>query len=150
MMKSNFSLYIELISNQKFTKEDLANFKSSLENEPRIAAFSDVIAESSNLNFTGHIEVYVEDLPQETDLISDIEKAVVILDQIVVGGWANDSKIEWLSHAIDSSFVWFKDEDQWKSVVKETERFFDEEAEWDEYGRYDDDNYSDRYQDEDY
>jgi len=139
-MKSNYFLYIELISNKKFSKEDISILQNSIEANDDLAPFSDLLVESMDLNFNSHLEIYIENYPYESDITSDVETLIDSLDSLIPGGWANDSKIEWLSESPNSSTVWYKDGSEWKSVIKEKERgFLDDEDEW---GSFDD---SDRY-----
>lgn len=147
-MKSNYFLYLELISNQKFTKDDISILQNSIEANDDLAPFSDLLVESMDLNFNSHLEIYIEDYPFESDIVIDVENLVDSLDSLIPGGWANDSKIEWISESPNSSIVWYKDGTKWKSVIKENERgFLDEEDDWKPFGGSDGyyDSYDDNY-----
>lgn len=148
-MKSDYFLNVELTSNRKFDKNSLVEFKNSIELNDEFLTFGNLFSKFSEINFSGHLEVYIEDHPFDTDLLPEVERLIEVLDSFIPGGWEGDSKIEWITELPPSTtYVWFKDGDEWSSLVKEHERgFLGEEEEWDEddYPTYDDRDFGDDY-----
>ena len=149
-MKSDYFLNVELTSNLKFTQEDLKELKNSLELNDEFLNFCMLFANAAEINFSGHLEIYIEDHPFEADLLMEIENLVENLDSLIRGGWEGDSKIEWITELPPSTnYVWFKDGDQWNSLIKDHDRgFLGEEEEWndeDDYPSYDDRDFNDDY-----
>lgn len=147
-MKSGYFLYIELISNKKFQKDQLADLKSQIEENEDFVIFSDLLVEGLDLNFSSHVEIYVEDQPFESDISLEVEKLIPKIESLIPGGWSKDSKIEWISEITSqSSIVWYRDDEKWKSFHKPLERdITDEDVDWenyepptDYYSNYDDD-----------
>lgn len=132
-MKSNYSFYVELVSNDKFNKEVVEEIQNILESDAHYLNFVEILSTSIDHTFTNHIEIYVEDQPFETDVYEEIEKILKLIDSLIPGGWANDSKIEWISEAPKSATVWFKDNNEWKKVVNSNNRDFIEDS-WDPFG----------------
>ena len=96
-MKSDYFLNVELTSNLKFTQEDLKELKNSLELNDEFLNFCMLFANAAEINFSGHLEIYIEDHPFESDLLMEIENLVENLDSLIRGGWEGDSKIEWIT-----------------------------------------------------
>lgn len=121
-MKSNYFLYVELVSSSKFPKSGIDELQSKLDSDDHFLPFSDAFNSSIDHNFNNHIEIYVEDFPFEIDLYEEIEKIIKIIEDMVPGGWANDSKIEWISESPKSTTVWYKDSNEWKKVMRSNGR----------------------------
>jgi hypothetical protein len=143
-MKSNYFLTIDLTSNKKFLKDQIDEIKSNLELNEDFLKFSTLFSAALDVNFIGYVEIYIEDQPFDNDILSEVEEMIDNLDSFIPGGWASDSKVEWVSEIPDQTYVWFKDGDDWSVVIKEHDRgFIGEEEEWDEsssdsYSSYDD------------
>ncbi len=149
-MKSNYFLTVDLTSNKKFLKDQIDEIKSGLELNEDFLKFCTLFSASLDINFNGYIEIYIEDHPFDNDILNEVEDLIENLDSFIPGGWVSDSKIEWVSEIPDQTYVWFKDGDEWSSVIKEHDRgFIGEEEEWDEdssdsyssYDDYDDDSW---------
>ena len=146
-MKPGYFLYIELISNKKFQRDQIQEVKNSIESNEDFVIFSDLIVEGMELNFNSYLEIYVEDQPFESDIFIEVEKLITKVESLVSGGWSKDSKIEWISESSQMSIVWFKDDEKWKSIHRPLERnIIEEEKDWDDYdnppnyySNYDDD-----------
>lgn len=149
-----YILNVELISNNKFKKEELEEIKELLESREEYIAFYILFAEVIQLNFSNHIEIYLEDRLIENDIQQDIEKMLEDLDSIIPGGLVNDSKIEWSSTSDIShiNMIYYKDNDEWIEKISESELDFfndewmDEDDEIDPYERkssndFDDENW---------
>jgi len=148
-MKSDYFLNVELTSNIKFTQSDLDELKNSLELNDEFLNFCSLFANAAEINFSGHLEIYIEDHPFEMDLLPEIESLIENLDDLINGGWEGDSKIEWITELPPSTtYVWFKDGEIWASLVKDHDRgFLGEEEEWDDddYPSYDDRDFNEDY-----
>lgn len=147
-MKSGYFLYIELISNKKFQKDQLQEIKSQIEENEDVVLFSDLLVGGLELNFNSYIEIYVEDQPFESDIFLEVEKLIPKLESLIPGGWSKDSKIEWLSEITNQiSIVWYKDDEKWKHFHRPLDRdIIDEDNDWENndsptsyYSDYDDD-----------
>jgi len=97
--------------------------------------FCMLFSESASINFSGHLEIYIEDHPFETDLLIEVEDLILSIDSLIPGGWGSDSKVEWSTESMPGpTHVWFKDSDGWEVLVKDHDRgFLGEDEEWDEY-----------------
>ena len=133
-MKSNYFLNVDLTSNRKFSSNDLEDIKNSLELNEDFLSFCMLFAESLSINFSGHLEIYIEDQPFEMDLLIEVEDLIQKIDSLIPGGWESDSKIEWSSEAIPGpTHVWFKDSENWDVIVRDHDRgFLGEDEEWDD------------------
>lgn len=130
-MKSNYLLSVDLTSARKFRKEQLSEIMASLELNEDFLEFCTLFSKNLEINFSGYIELYIEDQPFDIDILPEVEKLVEVIDSLILGGWSNDSKIEWVNEVPDETYVWFKDDNQWSSVIKEHERgFIGEEEDW--------------------
>ena len=142
-MKSNYFLNVDLTSNRKFSSNDLEDIKNSLELNEDFLSFCMLFAESLSINFSGHLEIYIEDQPFEMDLLIEVEDLIQKIDSLIPGGWESDSKIEWSSEAIPGpTHVWFKDSENWEVIIRDHDRgFLGEDEDWDEDhdGPYQDD-----------
>jgi hypothetical protein len=126
-----YILNVELISNNKFKKEELEGIKELLESREEYIAFYILFSEAIQINFSNHIEIYLEDRLIENDIQQDIEKMLEDLDLIIPGGLVNDSKIEWSSTSSISpiNIIYYKDNNEWIEKISESEMdFFN--AEW--------------------
>jgi len=131
-MKSSYYLNVDLVSRRKFTNEDLGKIKNSLELNEDFFDLCSILAESISMNFSSHIEIYAEDIEFDSDKLNEIEEFVNILDSTILGGWGNDSKIEWTSEYPNISYLWFKNNDTWDLVTKDHDRgVWGEGEEWD-------------------
>ena len=142
-MKSNYFLNAELTSNRKFRENDLVDIKNSLDLNEDFLNFCMLFSESASINFSGHLEIYIEDHPFETDLLIEVEDLILSIDSLIPGGWGSDSKVEWSTESMPGpTHVWFKDSDGWEVLVKDHDRgFLGEDEEWDE-------DHDDSYQDD--
>ena len=133
-MKSNYFLNVDLTSNRKFSSNDLEDIRNSLELNEDFLSFCMLFAESLSINFSGHLEIYIEDQPFEMDLLIEVEDLIQKIDSLIPGGWESDSKIEWSSEAIPGpTHVWFKDSENWEVIVRDHDRgFLGEDEEWDD------------------
>jgi macrodomain Ter protein organizer (MatP/YcbG family) len=86
-MKSSYYLNIDLVSKRKFTQEDLEKIKNSLELNEDFFDLCSILAESISMNFSSHIEIYVEDAEFDSDKLNEVEEFVNILDSTISGGW---------------------------------------------------------------
>jgi len=147
-MKTDYFLNVELTSNKKFDKSDLEEFKNSVELNDDFLIFCELFSKYAEINFSGHLEIYIEDYPFESDVLSDVKNFIEILDELIPEGWENDSKIEWVTELPPSAaYVWFKDGDSWESLINYHERGFLDEDEWDDddYPSYDDRDFREDY-----
>jgi hypothetical protein len=128
----NYILNAELISNRKFTSEEIADIKLKMELVEDSILIYNIFIDCMETNFNGCLEIYVEDLELESDLQNDLEKIVKELDSIIPGGLSNDSKIEWASTLPSINTVWYKDNNNWVERVTEVEREFFDESEWED------------------
>jgi len=148
-MKSDYFLNVELISKRRLTQKDLEEFRNSIELNDEFLSFCMLFSKHSEINFSGHLEVYIEDQPFETDLLLDVESIIDVIEDFIPGGWDDDSKVEWISELPPSTtYVWFKEGNSWKSLSREHERgFLGEDEEWDDddYPNYDDRDFSEDY-----
>ena len=133
-MKSNYFLNAELTSNRKFRESNLVDIKNSLDLNEDFLNFCMLFSESVSINFSGHLEIYIEDHPFETDLLIEVEDLILSIDSLIPGGWGSDSKVEWSTESMPGpTHVWFKDSDGWEVLVKDHDRgFLGEDEEWDE------------------
>jgi hypothetical protein len=147
-MKSDYFLNVELISKRKLSHKDLEGFKNSMELNDEFLNFCILFSRHSEINFSSHLEVYIEDQPFETDLLLEVESIINSIEDFVAGGWDEDSKIEWVTELHPSmTYVWFKEGNTWKSLIRNNERIFlGERDEWDDdYPTYDDRDFMDDY-----
>lgn len=121
-MKANYSFNAELISNRKFTVSQIEKIKSDIESKEDYLQFYQIFSDSLEVNFNGYLEIYVEDFPFDLDLSTDIEDMIGEIDEIIPGGWSNDSKIEFHSILPALTYVWYKDGKEWKEVARNPER----------------------------
>jgi len=128
----NYILNAELISNRKFTSEEITDIKLKMELVEDSILIYNIFIDFMETNFNGCLEIYVEDLELESDLQNDLEKIVKELDSIIPGGLSNDSKIEWASTLPSINTVWYKDNNNWVERVTEVEREFFDESEWED------------------
>jgi len=140
-MKSNYLLSVDLTSAKKFRKEQLSEIIASLELNEDFLEFCTLFSKNMEINFSGYAELYIEDQPFDVDILPEVEKLVKVVDSLILGGWSNDSKIEWVNGIPDETYVWFKDDNEWSSVIKDHERgFIGEEEDWnsdsDDWGGY--------------
>ena len=141
-MKSNYLFSVDLTSAKKFRKEQLAEVKASLELNEDFLELCVLFSKNLDINFSGYLELYIEDQPFDSDILPEVEGLVEILDTLITGGWGSDSKIEWVNEIPDETYVWFKEGDKWSSVIKDHERgFIGEEEDWDDNS----DSYSSGY-----
>ena len=142
-MESNYFLNVELTSNRKFRENDLIDIKNYLDLNEDFLNFCMLFSESASINFSGHLEIYIEDHPFETDLLIEVEDLILSIDSLIPGGWGSDSKVEWSTESMPGpTHVWFKDSDGWEVLVKDHDRgFLGEDEEWDE-------DHDDSYQDD--
>jgi len=140
-MKSNYLLSVDLTSAKKFRKEQISEIIASLELNEDFLEFCTLFSKNLEINFSGYVELYIEDQPFDVDILPEVEKLVKVVDSLILGGWSNDSKIEWVNEIPDETYVWFKDDNEWSSVIKDHERgFIGEEEDWnsdsDDYSEY--------------
>jgi hypothetical protein len=128
----NYILNAELISNRKFTSQEITDIKLKMELVEDSILIYNIFIDCMETNFNGCLEIYVEDLELESDLQNDLEKIVKELDSIIPGGLSNDSKIEWASTLPSINTVWYKDNNNWVERVTEVEREFFDESEWED------------------
>jgi hypothetical protein len=128
----NYILNAELISNRKFTSQEIMDIKLKMELVEDSILVYNIFIECMETNFNGCLEIYVEDLELESDLQNDLERIVKELDLIIPGGLSNDSKIEWASTIPSINTVWYKDNNNWVERVTEVEREFFDESEWED------------------
>ncbi len=128
----NYILNAELISNRKFTSQEIMDIKLKMELVEDSILVYNIFIECMETNFNGCLEIYVEDLELESDLQNDLERIVKELDSIIPGGLSNDSKIEWASTIPSINTVWYKDNNNWVERVTEVEREFFDESEWED------------------
>jgi len=128
----NYILNAELISNRKFTSQEITDIKLKMELVEDSILIYNIFIDCMETNFNGCLEIYVEDLELESDLQNDLEKIVKELDSIIPGGLSNDSKIEWASTVPSINTVWYKDNNNWVERVTEVEREFFDESEWED------------------
>jgi hypothetical protein len=146
-MKSNYSFTAELISNKKFTESQLNDIKNEIETREDLAQLHSVFLRYIEINFSGHIEIYVEDFGFDIDLSSDIEIMVSEIDGIIPGGWSNDSKIEFYIEFPATNLVWYKEDMKWNFTSSNSPKsdFFAsdgwEEPEKDDFYLYDSPDY---------
>ena len=140
-----YTLNAELISNKKFDKSSLEEIKKNMESrEDFIAFYSIFIDYSMQMNFSDYIEIYIEDFVMDIDLQSDIQPMLKDLDDLIPGGLANDSKIEWSSSLSPVTVVWYKDNNVWTEKISESDVEFLDEG-WNDQDDYDSDPYERRY-----
>jgi hypothetical protein len=133
-MKSNYFLSVDLTSNKKFNKTTISEVKSELELNEDLLDLCILFSHNMDLNFGGYIELYIEDKEFDIDISSDIEDLILKIDSFVMGGWANDSKVEWMPESSDVIYIWFKDDGKWIKVVKPHDRgFLGDDEEWDDH-----------------
>lgn len=142
-MKNNI-LNAELISRNKFSQDDLNLLKEKMESREDFIIFYSIFMEVMELNFSGYLEIYLEDVDVESDLQDSIVKMLLDLDDIIPGSLSNDSKIEWISSQHISN-VWYKDNNIWcEKTTDNTDRdFFDDEwpGDYDSFNDLDDNNW---------
>ena len=128
----NHVLNAELISNKKFTSQDIEALKEKMElNEDYIVLYR-IFIESMGNDFNGCLEIYVEDLEMEIDLQEMIEKMILDLDETIPGGFSNDSKIEWSCGSPMITTVWYKDNNNWIEKITESDREYFGSQVWDD------------------
>lgn len=144
-MKYNYSFNAELISNKQFTEDELDTIKTELELREEFSQFYTLFKNSVEINFNKYAEIYIEDIPFELDLSSDIEKMIDTIDSIIPGGWSADSKIEFYSEFPHIITIWYKEGKTWKeSSMNSPREDFLPGAEWDETDEgWGSDSYSD-------
>jgi hypothetical protein len=149
-MKSNYLFSVDLTSAKKFRKEQLAEVKASLELNEDFLELCVLFSKNLDINFSGYLELYIEDQPFDSDILPEVERLVEIIDTLIIGGWGSDSKIEWVNEIPDETYVWFKEGGEWSSVIKDHDRgFIGEDEDWDDNS----DSYSSGYEsdfDDDY
>lgn len=133
-MKSNYFLNVELTSDRKFNSSDIADIKDSLELNEDFLGLCILFSESLSINFSGHLEIYIEDQPFENDILTEVGDLMLTIDSLIPGGWESDSKIELSTESMPRpTHVWFKDSDGWEVLVKGHDRgFLGEDEEWDD------------------
>jgi len=67
----NYILNAELISNRKFTSEEIADIKLKMELVEDSILIYNIFIDCMETNFNGCLEIYVEDLELESDLQND-------------------------------------------------------------------------------
>jgi hypothetical protein len=146
-MKSDYFLNVELISKRKLTRRDLEEFRNSIELNDEFLNFCMLFSNHSEINFSGHLEVYIEDYPFETDLLLDVESMIDVIEDFIPGGWDSGSKVEWLTEPPPcTTYVWFKEDDNWTSVSSEHKNgFLKNKTGWDDYPTGDDVNFDEYY-----
>jgi len=147
-MKNNL-LNVELISNKKLDKSDLEVIKERMESKEDFILLYSFFIEVMELNFSGYMEIYLEDVEIEQDLQESISKMIYDLDEIVPDGLSNDSKIEWISqHHISN--VWYKDNNIWleKTSGARERDFFDDNWEEDYDKTYGCDDFGEEFDDD--
>jgi|688.fasta_scaffold68226_2 hypothetical protein len=134
---NNYILNAELITNKKFTANEILDIKLLMESREDFIILYNIFIDCMGSNFNGCLEICVEDVELDTDLQNDLEKVVKDLDSIIPGGLSNDSKIEWTAGTPAINTVWYKDNGNWFERISESERefFSDSEFEDDDYGR---------------
>ena len=154
-MKSNYSFNCDLTSNNKFTEEEVEIIKSNIESKLSFSELWRIIEDSMKLNFSGLIEIYLEDFKFDSDLSIEIEDLCKQIEELISGGWSKDSTIEFDSFHPPIKYLWYKDGTRWKTSIKNPERddFFPNK-EWEEYNdpyeseKYENyEDYSDEYDD---
>jgi hypothetical protein len=131
-MKSNYYLNVDLVSKKKFSPDDLEKIKNDLELNEDFFDLCSILSESISINFSNHIEIYVEDVEFDSDKMNEVEEFVTVIDSTISGGWGNDSKIEWTSEYPNISYLWFKNDEDWDLVTKDHDRgVLGESEEWD-------------------
>ncbi len=128
----NYILNAELISNRKFTSQEVSDIKLKMELIEDSILIYNIFIDCMETNFNGCLEIYVEDLELESDLQNDLEKIVKELDEVIPGGLSNDSKIEWASTLPSINTVWYKDNGNWRERVTEVEREFFDGSGWED------------------
>jgi len=133
-MKSNYSFNAELISNRKFTKEELGLIKNEIEANEDFPHIYQIFAEVIEINFNGYIEIYIDSIPFDVDLSIDIEDMMKRIDSLIKGGWSNDSKVEFYSIKPTFTYIWYKDGKEWKESAMNTPKtdFFPEDDSWED------------------
>jgi hypothetical protein len=130
-MKSNYLFSVDLTSAKKFRREQLAEVKASLELNEDFLELCVLFSKNLDINFSGYLELYIEDQPFDSDILPEVEGLIEIIDTLIAGGWGSDSKIEWVNEIPDETYVWFKEGDKWSSVIKDHERgFIGEDEDW--------------------
>jgi hypothetical protein len=149
-MKSNYLFSVDLTSAKKFRREQLAEVKASLELNEDFLELCVLFSQNLDINFSGYLELYIEDQPFDSDILPEVERLIEIIDTLIIGGWGSDSKIEWVNEIPDETYVWFKEGGEWSSVIKDHDRgFIGEDEDWDDNS----DSYSSGYEsdfDDDY
>lgn len=132
-MKINYLLNLEIVSNNKFTNQELVHFKSEFESHEDLIVFSEFIQNSLNLNFSDHLEFYIENAKFDSDLSEEFFKAIKILERLIPGGCSSDSKMEWESENPNQITLWYKDGNYWKTQINKVyESYRDYESEGEE------------------
>jgi hypothetical protein len=139
-----YTLNVELVSNDKFSKEELADIKNLMESREDLIAFYSLFSESICINFSNHIEIYIEDFQIENDLQQEIGGMIKDLDSLIPGGLVNDSKIEWTSSISPIRIIWYKDNDSWIEKISESESDFSDD-DWIDSDDDEVDSYERRY-----
>jgi hypothetical protein len=131
-MKSNYFFTSELISSRKFTESQLNEIKNEIETREDFPQFCSVFLRYLEINFSGHVEIYVEDFSFDIDLSSDLQRMVTEIDNFIPGGWSNDSKLEFYSEIPPTNMVWYKEDMQWNFTVTNSPRidFFADNKDW--------------------
>lgn len=130
-MKANYFFSVDLTSKRKFDYENFLEIKNSLELNEEFLELCTLLSSSIEFSFNRHLEIYIEDHPFESDIADDLKDFIEIIDELISGGWGDDSKLEWIIEVPEETFIWYKENGTWKRVIKNHDRgVLGEEEEW--------------------
>jgi hypothetical protein len=130
-MKANYFFSADLTSKKKFDYENFLEIKGSLEMNEDFLDICSLLSGSIEFSFNRHIEIYIEDHAFDSDIIEDLENFMEIIDDLIPGGWSNDSKVEWTIEIPEETHIWYKEDNVWKNAIRNHDRgILGEEEEW--------------------
>lgn len=125
----NYILNVELISKKKFDKDEFQKLKNIMELDEDYIEIYEILINHMEINFNKFIEINIEDLEIEYDISDYVEKMLEELDDIIPGGLANDSKLEYSDNEVMTE-IWYKYKGEWVEKISDNERIIFDERNW--------------------
>ena len=106
-------LNVELISKNRIQKDNIDDIRYYLESNDDYLSVYSRLAANLEINFDGFLMLYIEQMDMDEDLRGEVPNIIQDLEDLIPGGFSNDSKIEWLTSLPEETItVWYKD-DEW-------------------------------------
>jgi len=125
-----YTLNIELISNKKFSEEELEMIKKDISMNEDYIEFYDILLNFITLNYNKYIEISIEDLEIEYDISSYALEMIKSLDKTIKNGLSNDSKFEYTDNESMITII-YKNNNNWVEKITDIEKSIYEKR-WDD------------------